>query len=250
MKAPIQLSLVAVITALVGIGCGPSAEDLEVRDQRIAKLEMDNEAQAKDLAGCQDERVALNRMLEGMSADSAKSKERMTMLQQALEQAQAREQQQQARLEQFRAMLSQLKSMIDSGKLRVRIVRNRMVVELPEAVLFDSGKAVLKDEGKQVLAQLAPVLAGLEKREFEVAGHTDNVPIKTRQFPSNWELSTARAVNVAKLLIENGVAGDRISAAGHAETQPVASNDDDDGRKQNRRIEIVLVPSLDELPDL
>lgn len=218
--------------ALVGSACGHSAEELEVRDQRIAKLETENEDQAKSLASCKDERVALNQMLEGMSADSAKSKENL------------------ARLEQFRAMLSQLKSMIDSGKLRVRIVRNRMVVELPEAVLFDSGKAELKAEGKTVLEQLAPVLSGLEKREFQVAGHTDNVPIKTKKFPSNWELSTARAVNVAQLLQGAGVAAERISAAGYADTQPVAANDSDDGKRQNRRIEIVLLPNLDELPDL
>lgn len=236
--------------ALVGSACGHSAEELEVRDQRIAKLETENEDQAKSLASCKDERVALNQMLEGMSADSAKSKENLARLQQALEQANARERQQQARLEQFRAMLSQLKSMIDSGKLRVRIVRNRMVVELPEAVLFDSGKAELKAEGKTVLEQLAPVLSGLEKREFQVAGHTDNVPIKTKKFPSNWELSTARAVNVAQLLQGAGVAAERISAAGYADTQPVAANDSDDGKRQNRRIEIVLLPNLDELPDL
>jgi chemotaxis protein MotB len=246
-KSTVTLGIAA---ALFASACGHSAEELEVRDQRIAKLETENEEQSKSLASCKDERVALNRMLEGMSADSAKSAENLARLQQALAQANARERQQQARLEQFKGMLGQLKSMIDSGKLRVRIVRNRMVVELPEAVLFDSGKADLKADGKVVLEQLAPVLSGLEKREFQVAGHTDNAPIKTAKFPSNWELSTARAVNVSRLLQGAGVAPERISAAGYADTQPVAANDSDDGKKQNRRIEIVLLPNLDELPDL
>src|SRR5690606_18011297 len=126
----------------------------------------------------------------------------------------------------------------------------RMVVELPEAVLFDSGKANLKEDGKKILAELGPVLAGLENRELQVGGHTDNVPIKTARFPSNWELSAARAVTVARLLTDSGVDPKRISAAGYAETQPVADNEDDQGRAQNRRIEIALLPNLEELPDL
>jgi len=89
-------------------------------------------------------------------------------------------------------MLKQLKSMIDSGKLTVRIVRNKMVIELPEAVLFASGRAKLKKDGIRVLAELGPVLASLQGREFQVGGHTDNKPIKTKRFPSNWELSGAR----------------------------------------------------------
>jgi chemotaxis protein MotB len=101
-----------------------------------------------------------------------------------------------------------------------------------------------------VLEQVSEVLATIDNREFQVAGHTDNVPIHTSRFPSNWELSTARAVNVVKLMMEQGLEPARLSAAGYADTQPIGSNDDDEGRQQNRRIEISLVPNLDELPDL
>ena len=110
----------------------------------------------------------------------------------ALAEAAAREAQAAKRLEEYNSMLKQLKSMIDSGKLKVRIVRNKMVIELPEAVLFASGSAKLKKEGVRVLAELGPVLASLEGREFQVGGHTDNKPIKTKRFPSNWELSGGR----------------------------------------------------------
>jgi chemotaxis protein MotB len=125
-----------------------------------------------------------------------------------------------------------------------------MVVELPEGILFASGKAKLKDEGEEALAEVAGVLKDIEDRDFQIAGHTDNVPIRTRRFPSNWELSAKRAVNVTRYLIEQGMKKDRLSAAGYADTQPVASNRTAEGRQQNRRIEIVLVPNLDELPDL
>jgi len=92
--------------------------------------------------------------------------------------------------------------------------------------------------------------ASIEGRDLQIAGHTDNVPISTRRFPSNWELSTARAVHVARFLIEHEVPQQRLSAAGYADTQPVASNESGEGRQQNRRIEIVLMPHLDELPNL
>jgi chemotaxis protein MotB len=125
-----------------------------------------------------------------------------------------------------------------------------MVVELAESILFDSGRADLKQDGQVALGEVAEVLKTIPNRDFQIAGHTDNVPINSRRFPSNWELSTARAVEVTRFLAEQGMTRERLSAAGYAETQPVASNDDPEGRAKNRRIEIVLMPNLDELPDL
>jgi chemotaxis protein MotB len=168
----------------------------------------------------------------------------------ALAEAAAREARAAKRLAEYNSMLKQLKSMIDSGKLKVRIVRNKMVIELPEAVLFASGSAKLKTEGVRVLAELGPVLASIKGREFQVGGHTDNKPIRTKRFPSNWELSGARAIDVTQLLIEYGVPTTRVSAAAYADSQPVADNETKEGRALNRRIEIALQPNLDELPDL
>src|SRR5690606_37892206 len=142
------------------------------------------------------------------------------------------------------------RSMIDSGRLRVRIVRNRMLIELSDNILFDSGRADLKPEGESALSEIATVLNTIPDRQFQVARHTDNIPMRSSRFDSNWSLSSARAVTVARFLIERGMAPERISAAGYADTQPVASNSTAEGRAQNRRIEIVLLPNLDELPDL
>jgi chemotaxis protein MotB len=125
-----------------------------------------------------------------------------------------------------------------------------MVVEMASAILFPSGKAKLSREGRAALAQVAGVLAEIKERNFQVAGHTDNVPIRNNRFRSNWSLSSARAVAVVQHFIKNGVASANLSAAGYGDTQPVASNDTKEGRAQNRRIEIVLQPNLDELPDL
>ncbi|MFO8072268.1 MAG: OmpA family protein [Polyangia bacterium] len=154
------------------------------------------------------------------------------------------------RIDTFRDMLGKFKAMIESGKIKIRIADNKMLVEMASAILFPSGKARLSEEGKEALTEVAGILATIEERNFQVAGHTDNVPIRNRRFKDNWDLSTARAVAVVRHLVENGMPRENLSAAGYADIQPVASNETEDGRAKNRRIEIVLVPNLNELPDL
>ena len=143
-----------------------------------------------------------------------------------------------------------LKSMIDGGQLDVRIQRGRMVIDLKQDILFPSGKAVLSPLGEDTLGKVAQVLATFPKRSFQVEGHTDNVPIKTDRFSSNWELSTARAVAVVKLFVARGLSPERVSAAGYGEYQPRADNASAEGQALNRRIEVVMLPDLQSLPDL
>jgi chemotaxis protein MotB len=232
---------------------------------RIAELEgnlseserqrTDLETQLTDLRRENDALAArlteLGENVESLRSRASTLEGDLTAAERERDELRERERQANERLATFRAMLERFRSMIDSGRLRVSIVRNRMVVELPDNVLFDSGQAELKPEGAATLAEVASVLASIEGRVFQIAGHTDNVPIRSRRFPSNWELSTARAVVVARYLIDNGnMTADRISAAGYADTVPIESNDTEEGRARNRRIEIVLMPNLDELPDL
>lgn len=150
----------------------------------------------------------------------------------------------------YRGLLQKLKSMIDAGQLKVVIRDGRMLIALPNDVLFDSGRTDIKRDAQATLAKVAQVLSTIEKRRFLVAGHTDNVPIKTERFPSNWELSTARAVEVAKFLIAKGMRPQVLAAAGYGEYDPVTPNDSPQQRALNRRIEIVLQPNLSELPNL
>jgi len=155
-----------------------------------------------------------------------------------------------ARIEMFKNMLAKFKKMVESGKIKIRIANNKMIVEMASAILFPSGKAKLSEEGEVALGEVASILSTIGDRVFQVAGHTDNIPIDNAKFASNWELSAARAVAVVEFMIEKGMASENLSAAGYADTQPVAGNLSEDGRAQNRRIEIVLQPNLDELPDL
>lgn len=145
----------------------------------------------------------------------------------------------------YEEVLGRFQSLIDGGQLSVAIVRGRMVIQLPQDILFQSGSAVIGQEGQETLASVATVLAEIGDRRFQIEGHTDNVPIATARFPSNWELSSARALSVVRLLIQQGVLAENVSGAGYGEFQPVASNDSPDTRRLNRRIEIVMLPNLD-----
>lgn len=167
------------------------------------------------------------------------------ILRSRLEQLSAIEQEIRERNRIFEEVIGRFRSLIDAGQLSVSIARGRMVINLPQDILFPSGSATLGREGRTTLTEVARVLADIPDRVFQVEGHTDDVPIATAQFPSNWELSAARALSVVHLLREQGVPPQNISGAAYGEHQPVASNDDPAGRRQNRRIEIVMLPNLD-----
>lgn len=155
-----------------------------------------------------------------------------------------------ARAAAFRDLMQKLRSMIDAGQLKVVIREGRMLIALESDVLFDSGKTDIKADGKTALGKLAQALATIPDRRFLVAGHTDDLPIKTARFPSNWELSTARAVEVTRFLVANGMRPQVLAAGGYGEFDPIAANDTSEHRAQNRRIEIILQPNLSDLPPL
>lgn len=249
--------LISACLTLSVFGCGYSEEEMQLKRNRIDqltraldKLEQDQRQLQESYKAASAQNIELTDRLQQMGVSVESSQKNVKDLNQQLEELRAKERQAQARLQTFRAMLEKFNKMIQSGALRVRIQRGRMVVELAENILFDSGRSDLKKQGQDALTEVAHVLTGIVDREFQIAGHTDNVPIKSARFPSNWELSTARAVTVARYLATQGVPETRLSAAGYADTQPVASNDTPEERAQNRRIEIVLMPNLEELPDL
>jgi chemotaxis protein MotB len=148
-----------------------------------------------------------------------------------------------AELAEIKQMTRELSRMIDSGRLQVNFRRGRMVVELKAQVLFPSGSADLTVDGKDALTEVARSLRGFSGRHFIVAGHTDNVPVSGK-FANNWELSSARAVTVTGALIRGGLRPAQLVAAGYGEHDPIARNNSDAGKQQNRRIEIILEPRL------
>lgn len=155
-----------------------------------------------------------------------------------------------ARLAQFQSLKSRFKRITDDGKARVLIRRGQMIVEVSSDRLFDPGKSAVNDDGKGILSDVAKILKTLDGRKFQVAGHTDNVKLEKAKVANNWELSTARAVEVTKALVERGMDPTTLSAGGFAEFAPAASNDTPEGRKKNRRVEIILLPTPEEIISL
>lgn len=147
----------------------------------------------------------------------------------------------------YKEMTERFDKLISAGQLDVTMINGRLVINMPQDILFKSGNADVEREGRSALLEVGNVLAELRDRQFQVEGHTDNVPISTRRFPSNWELSSARALSVVHILEEGGVLAKNLSAAGYGEHHPVASNDTKESRKLNRRIEIVVLPNLEAL---
>jgi chemotaxis protein MotB len=233
-----------LVLALALSGCvGKKKYDAAIseRDAKVAALEADLAAAQKKASDLENERAMLLKDQSQLNASIDEMKR-------ALEELDQRKIATEARMEEYRQLLEKFKKLIDAGKLKVKIVDGRMVVELATDVLFDSGSAKLSDAGKAAIVEVSQVLATIPERDFQVEGHTDNVPIATAQYPSNWELASGRALTVMKTMVEAGMPATRISAASYADTRPVRANDTDDGKSANRRIEIVLVPDLSGLP--
>lgn len=202
------------------------------RDLEMTAVQRD--ARAAELANAMKDQDALQDSIDAMTRALAEANERELAAQQ--------------RVYEFKKLLSRFQSLIDAGKLRIKIVDGRMVLELPTDILFASGSATLSPEGEAALREVGGVLAEMRDRGFQVEGHTDNVPIDTRRFANNWELAAARALGVRATLEAAGMKPEQLSAASFGETRPVADNSSSAGKAANRRIEIVLVPDLSSLP--
>jgi len=222
-------------------------DDLEQIRQELAR---ERDELAAESSALRKQLRASGADLEALAVDRDRTAQLLAEARSALEEARKRQAAAAARDAIFARVQQQLQSMIDAGKLSVRIERGRLVIGLKQDVLFGSGSAELSREGIETVAEVGKALADLDDRVFQVEGHTDDVPIKTARFPSNWELSSARSLSVVHVLVDAGVAPTSVSGSGYGEHQPRASNDTPDGRALNRRIEVVMLPDLQVLPDL
>ncbi len=268
MLFPLMFSIVALQPGcLVGLkkheALQASHDALQVEHSALqARYEADTQAMSgqirsleEALASAEAEAARLGQELSALQAEKARLVKDQSSLQASVKEMETalielsqRKAQADARVAEYRNLLARFKSLIDAGKLKVKIVDGRMIVELATDVLFSSGSANLSKEGEAALQEVAVVLAGITDRRFQVEGHTDNDPINTPQYPSNWELASARALVVTKALIAGGMPAAQLSAASYGDLRPVAANDSKEGKAANRRIEIVVVPDLSSLP--
>ncbi len=219
------------------------------------ELQNKHNALEKELAESNAKISELETLIAQMEQDLGKAsqnKKAMTNsiqhMKDALKRESDRKKEVEKRLGEFRKLISRFKQLTDAGQLSIQIKDGRMVVVLPSDVLFKSGSARLSSKGNETIKKVASVLTSIPDKQYQIEGHTDNVPIRSKTYPSNWELASARALTVLKIMVTAGMPANRISAASFGETKPVASNENKSGRKLNRRIDVVVVPDLSLLP--
>ncbi|MSP23899.1 MAG: hypothetical protein EXR75_01800 [Myxococcales bacterium] len=227
---------------------GDSEKELAVVQERIASLERDLETAGVDLK-------QLGTDLDSRTAELSKAKSTLEEREAALAEYKRRADQLERIKQRFEQLRSKLTELTSLG-LVVRIRNNRMMISLPGDVLFDTGKDSLKKEGEQILQKVAEIInsdASLRARFYQVAGHTDDQALRGGIFRDNWGLSLMRARTVLIYLVNpdgGALPLARWSASGYADTDPMEPNDSPDGRMKNRRCELVVVPSAEEMLDL
>ena len=199
----------------------------------------------RELADIQEKKRLLEAELDASQSRLSTSQQDLEAIRSQLKALKQIEEETKRRNAIYASFVQKLQKMIDGGRLTVTIENGRIVINLPENVLFSSGSSKLNEEGKVAIREVAGVLGDFGDRRFQVEGHTDNIPMTSRNGYSNWELSSDRALSVVHLMSEAGVAPENLSAAGFGEFQPRADNGNKEGRSLNRRIEIVMLPNLD-----
>jgi len=234
MNTKIHILIAALSAAFIATGC--------VSTSTFEKMQADKNGEIKTL---QQQKTALeqdNAALKQQSASQAQqSAQQVGSLEQEKAALLAASQQRQ---QQYDALVKDLSKEVEKGQLQVRQYKDMLTVDLAEQIFFDSGRATLKTGGKDVLKKVGEALKGYQNKVIRVVGYTDNVPVaKSLQgtYPTNWELSVARATNVVRFLQDSGVPPERLVASGRGEYDPVATNDTPEGRQKNRRIEIMLI---------
>jgi chemotaxis protein MotB len=205
-----------------------------------AQLQRDAQQSAEQLK-------SLSAKLRGAEARTAELQSRQDQMAGELAKTVAEREQVETELKRLQSDLaSKLEPEIHAGNVSIKRRGNQLVVDLAEQILFDSGQAELNEGGDRVLGQLGQSLLALRGYTIQVGGHTDNArvtnPQTQQKFATNWELSAARATNVVRYLEEHDkIPGERLAAAGFSQYRPSASNNTTEGRKKNRRIELVLL---------
>lgn len=274
------LSLLGAV-AIALTGCGYSEDEWQAQLARYSELDSQHKRDQAELARTKEDltnsrarvaALASELQKAGVDVDTLSAKlleegterERLSAdvdeLKRAVQEYQARAAQLERIRSRFEVLRGKLQQLTKLG-LKVEVRHNRMVISLPGDVLFPSGKDQLRDDGKSVLTAVADVIRSdpqLAERFFQVAGHTDAQPLSGGPFKDNWGLSAMRARTVLVFLIGKtdaregggGLDPSRLHAAGYGETDPVAPNETPAERAKNRRVELVLMPNIEEMLDL
>ncbi|HVN33159.1 MAG TPA: OmpA family protein [Thermoanaerobaculaceae bacterium] len=217
----------AVGIALLLAACGPSKDEFAAAQRDAANYKKQYQDETAKTAALEKK----NADLQTQNAALTKSTAQLTEEKGALE----------AKSKQYEELAGALKEQIDSGQIELTELRGKMTVKLKDKVLFSSGSAAINKQGRDALDAVAHAFQKLQGKGVVVAGYTDTVPTGPKSpFKDNWDLSTARSVSVVRYLQSKGVDPRMLGAAGFSQYRPLAPNDTEAGRSQNRRIEIAL----------
>ncbi|MCW3089659.1 MAG: flagellar motor protein MotB [Ferruginibacter sp.] len=253
--------LICGLLGLIGFSSCVSKKVLKQSQLETANLRADSAQLANQIAKLQDDMAGLNKKITDLNNRNSQLGQQTANQQSQLSESEKTLQQQQKRLQQLQTLLAQQRSQseqlknkmsealkgFNSNELTVLQKNGKVYVSLSENLLFPSGSAVVNPKGVDALSKLAAVLNLNADVSVNIEGHTDSIPIRGR-FKDNWDLSTARANSIVRILVDNyRVDPVRVIASGHSFFDPLDTNSTPEGRAKNRRTEIILSPKLDEM---
>ncbi len=223
--------------------------ELDALQQKHDRLVLENQA-------LQREKTELDKVLKSTSDDLKKNimalRDRIAELEaqnqrlrDELAELKKKKEEIQTESKAYKDLLQEMKGEMARGQVTIEELKGKLTLGLADQILFDSGQSEVKKDGLAILKRVVDILNKVTDKAIRVEGHTDNVPIAGRlaqRFPTNWELSAARAINVSRFLQENGIDPHFLSAVAYGEYKPIADNSTPEGRQKNRRIAIILLP--------
>ncbi|HEY5924699.1 MAG TPA: OmpA family protein [Kofleriaceae bacterium] len=235
-----------------------SRADLDLCTKNLGALQGTAGDGTKALKTCTDERDALTKKSAELEKQNNEFSKNLNASKDELAQLRLQKAESDKRMAAIEDIRKQFAKMVDTGQLRVTARRGQLVLSLPSEVLFPTGSSTLSKQGEYAVVEVGAVLKRFPERRFLVVGHTDNQDfVKPKGDPAticvptdNWQLSTARALTVTRVLVTAGMDAKNLVPAGVGANDPIASNSTSEGRQKNRRIEIGLLPAINELPPL
>lgn len=252
MRKSLALFAVVIFACLAITGCYTKSEytqksaEADAKTQELAALQQRYDELTAEKAKLLSQRDELDKLLKmesnTMSRNIMDLRKKNAELQAEVEALRVKEVIIQKQSNTYQDLLKEMKGEIANGQITITELKGKLTLDVVDKILFPSGEAAVKKEGLDVLKRVTDILKTVKDKAIRIEGHTDNKPIHTAKFPSNWELAAARAINVTKYLQQQNIDPAILSAVAFGEFKPIADNGTVEGRAKNRRIAIVLVP--------
>jgi chemotaxis protein MotB len=218
------------------------AKELASLQQKLNNMKADRDQLKEAFANATSDQ---SKTITDMRQKNANLEAENTRLKENLADLKKKEAEVQSESNTYKQLMQEMKGEIAKGQVTISELKGKLTLDVVDKILFASGQAEVTKEGLAVLNRVIDILKNVKDKAIRIEGHTDNVRIKgklARQYPTNWELSAARAINVTKYLQQQGIDPTLLSATAFGEYKPVANNDSSEGRAKNRRIAIILLP--------